>query len=139
MKVRSVCSMCAYGVLSLFVGVAVYCIGEFCISLLKKEGSSHVIHCSEKEVDIYYYQKLETFVDPRDSNEYTVLKFAEYRGCSMSEYDSGFLAGDTVTFYLMLENLRYKTKCSKCLDSACERGRYITFKACGFLSRRCFK
>ena len=82
-------------------------------------------HCSEKNVDDYYFQKLETFVDPRDSNEYTVLKFAEYRGCGMSEYDSGFVAGgDTVTFHLMLENLRYKTHCSVCLDSACERGRY---------------
>lgn len=127
MKFRSLCSICAYGVLSVFVGVAVYCIGEFCISLLKKDGSSHAIHCSEKEVDNYYFQKLETFVDPRDSNEYTVLKFAEYRGCSMSELDSGFLAGDTVTFHLMLENIRYKTKCSKCLDSACERGRYYPF------------
>lgn len=85
-------------------------------------------HCSEKNVDDYYFQKLETFVDPRDSNEYTVLKFAEYRGCGMSEYDSGFVAGDdTVTFHLMLENLRYKTHCSVCLDSACERGRYYGF------------
>ena len=86
-------------------------------------------HCSEKNVDDYYFQKLETFVDPRDSNEYTVLKFAEYRGCGMSEYDSGFVAGgDTVTFHLMLENLRYKTRWSVCLDSSCERGRYYAFK-----------
>lgn len=85
-------------------------------------------HCSEENVDDYHFQKLETFVDPRDSNEYTVLKFAEYRGCLMSERDSGFVAGgDTVTFHLMLENLRYKTHCSVCLDSACERGRYYAF------------
>ena len=85
-------------------------------------------HCSEKNIDDYYFQKLETFVDPRDSNEYIVLKFAGYRGCDMSEHDSGFVAGgDTVTFHLMLENLRYKTHCSFCLDSSCERGRYYGF------------
>jgi uncharacterized protein (TIGR02145 family) len=45
----------------------------------------------------------------------------------MSEHDSGFVAGgDTVTFHLMLENLRYKTHCSFCLDSSCERGRYYS-------------
>ena len=80
--------------------------------------------CSEKATDDYYFQKLETFVDPRDSNEYTVLKFAEYRGSTMSERDPGFLSGDTVTFHLFVENLRYKTKNSRCLDSACTRGRY---------------
>ena len=84
-------------------------------------------HCPAADVDDYYFQKLETFVDPRDNNEYTVLKFAEYRGCLMSERDSGFLAGDTVTFHLMLENLRYKTDSSRCLDSTCERGRYYSF------------
>lgn len=85
-------------------------------------------HCPEKDIDDYHFQKLETFVDPRDSNEYTVLKFAEYKGCLMSERDSGFVAGgDTVTFHLMLENLRYKTHCSLCLDSSCERGRYYGF------------
>ena len=83
--------------------------------------------CPAADVDVYYFQKLETFVDPRDSNEYTVLKFAQYRGCAMSERDSGFLAGDTVTFHLMLENLRYETKSSICLDSTCERGRYYPF------------
>jgi len=83
-------------------------------------------HCSAQDVDEYYFQKLETFVDPRDSNEYTVLKYAGYKGCLMSEFDSGFVAGDTVTFHLMLENLRFKTKCSTCLDSTCERGRYYS-------------
>ncbi len=84
-------------------------------------------HCSIDNLDEYYFQKLEKFVDPRDSNEYTVLKFAGYRGCSYSEQDSGFLAGDTVTFHLFVENLRYRTRCSKCLDSTCERGRYYPF------------
>jgi len=84
-------------------------------------------HCPAEDVDDYHFQKLETFVDPRDSNEYIVLKYAEYRGCGMSEHDSGFVAGgDTVTFHLMLENLRYKTRCSFCLDSSCERGRYYS-------------
>ena len=86
-----------------------------------------VSRCPAADVDDYHFQKLETFVDPRDSNEYTVLKFAEYRGCTMSERDPGFLAGDTVTFHLMLENLRYETKSSICLDSTCERGRYYPF------------
>jgi uncharacterized protein (TIGR02145 family) len=84
-------------------------------------------HCPEENIDDYHFQKLETFVDPRDSNEYVVLKYAEYKGCTMSEHDSGFVAGgDTVTFHLMLENLRYKTHCSFCLDSSCERGRYYS-------------
>ena len=52
-----------------------------------------VSRCPATDVDDYHFQKLETFVDPRDSNEYTVLKFAEYRGCTMSERDPGFLAG----------------------------------------------
>lgn len=86
-----------------------------------------VSRCPAADVDDYHFQKLETFVDPRDSNEYTVLKFAEYRGCTMSERDPGFLAGDTVTFHLMLENLRYKTKSSICMDSTCQRGRYYPF------------
>lgn len=84
-------------------------------------------HCPAADEDLYYFQKLEAFVDPRDSNEYTVLKFAQYRGCTMSERDPGFLSGDTVTYHLMLENLRYKTKSSICLDSTCERGRYYPF------------
>ena len=84
-------------------------------------------HCPAEDIDDYHFQKLETFVDPRDSNEYIVLKYAGYTGCDMSEHDSGFVAGgDTVTLHLMLENLRYKTHCSFCLDSSCERGRYYS-------------
>ena len=84
-------------------------------------------HCPEKDIDSYYFQKLETCVDPRDSNEYIVLKLTEFRNYLKSENDSGVIADDTVTFQLMLENLRFKTWKSKCLDSTCERGRYYPF------------
>lgn len=128
---------CAWVVLCFVVGAVVGAVGTCAIRLLldsveikwKPSLSFYYVNCPANQVDNYYFQKLETFVDPRDSNEYTVLKFADYKGCRMSEHDSGFLAGDTVTFHLMLENLRYKTKCSKCLDSdsTCERGRYYPF------------
>lgn len=128
---------CAWVVLCFVVGAVIGAVGTCAIRLLldsveikwKPSLSFYYVNCPADQVDNYYFQKLETFVDPRDSNEYTVLKFADYKGCRMSEHDSGFLAGDTVTFHLMLENLRYKTKCSKCLDSdsTCERGRYYPF------------
>ena len=123
---------CVLTLLAFVVGAVIGTVGACAIRLLldsveikwKPSLSFYYTNCPANQVDNYYFQKLETFVDPRDSNEYTVLKFADYKGCTMSEHDSGFLAGDTVTFHLMLENLRYKTRCSKCLDSTCERGRY---------------
>ena len=128
---------CVLTLLAFVVGAVIGTVGACAIRLLldsveikwKPSLSFYYTNCPANQVDNYYFQKLETFVDPRDSNEYTVLKFADYKGCRMSEHDSGFLAGDTVTFHLMLENLRYKTKCSKCLDSdsTCERGRYYPF------------
>ena len=126
---------CAWIVLCFVVGAVVGAAGSVTVTLLldsvenkwKPSRSFYYTNCPADQVDSYYFQKLETFVDPRDSNEYTVLKFADYKGCGMSEHDSGFLAGDTVTFHLMLENLRYKTRCSKCLDSTCDRGRYYPF------------
>ena len=126
---------CAWIVLCFVVGAVIGAAGSVTVTLLldsvenkwKPSRSFYYTNCPADQVDSYYLQKLEAFVDPRDSNEYTVLKFADYKGCGMSEHDSGFLAGDTVTFHLMLENLRYKTRCSKCLDSTCERGRYYPF------------
>lgn len=123
---------CVLTLLAFVVGAVIGIAGSVAIRQLldnveikwKPSLSFYYRNCPANQVDSYYFQKLETFVDPRDSNEYMVLKFADYKGCTMSEYDSGFVAGDTVTFHLMLENLRYKTRCSKCLDSTCERGRY---------------
>ena len=120
---------CKNGAEFLFILIFGFLCGYYLVELhdaLTKEDSPYY-HCSANDVDEYYFQKLEKFVDPRDSNEYMVLKFAGYKGCGSSELDSGFLAGDTVTFHLFVENLRYKTKCSKCLDSTCERGRYYPF------------
>ena len=125
--IKSLSKKCAHFVLCLVIGYFVGYLAITAVWALKTNKTSGSYHCSAENVDNYHFQKLETFVDPRDSNEYTVLKFAEYKGCSMSELDSGFLAGDTVTFHLFVENLRYKTKCSKCLDSTCERGRYYPF------------
>ena len=126
MSGKDMCRACARW----FVGLVVaFLVGYFGVRVARFlwEDSPRAGRCPEQYMDDYYFQKLETFVDPRDSNEYTVLKFAEYRGCTMSELDPGFLAGDTVTFHLFVENLRYRTPHSRCLDSACARGRYYPF------------
>jgi len=126
MTFKQACKTCGPFITKLVVG---FFVGYFIADVVQifMEAPAGPVHCRAENVDDYYFQKLETFVDPRDSNEYTVLKFAEYQGCLMSERDSGFLAGDTVTFHLFLENLRYKTDHSRCLDSTCERGRYYPF------------
>ena len=79
---------CVLTLLAFVVGAVIGAVGACAIRLLldrvevKWYPERNYTHCSAPNVDNYYFQKLETFVDPRDSNEYTVLGLQSFLWCS---------------------------------------------------------